>query len=462
MFAKEVYATRREALSKDVENGIILFLGNGEAPANYPDNTYKFRQDSTFLYFFGLNEPDLAATIDAETGEEILYGDDVSIDDIIWMGPQASVIQKAETVGVKKAKPLSALEEYLKKAMSEHKTVHFLPPYRYKNMITLSRLLKLPIEALRQKASEKLIKAIVSQRIIKDKWEIEEIDKACNIGYAMHYTVMQMAKPGASEQELVGVMEGIAAGQGSMVSFPVILSQHGETLHNHNHNAILAEGKLLTIDAGAERNSNYCSDFTRTLPCSGKFTTKQKEIYTIVCDCNNLAQKLSRPGVAYMEVHTAVYRLMAERLIELGLMRGDVEEATKAGAPALFMPHGLGHNMGLDVHDMEDYGEDYVGYGIAAKRSKIFGYSSLRMARKLVPGNVVTDEPGIYFIPALIEKWQKEKTCAEFINFDKLKSYYDFGGIRLEDDILITATGCRTLGAKRLPITVAEVEAAMS
>ena len=461
MFSKQIYSARRQRLAKDVAKGIILILGNSNAPANYADNCYKFRQDSNFLYFFGLNEPDYAAVIDAESGEEIIFGNDVSLDDIIWMGPQVSVAKKAASVGVKKSAPFSKLADYISAAKKAKREIHFLPPYRYHNMILLNSLLGLPIDSLKKNASVTLIKAVVAQRIIKDKLEIEEIDKACNIGYAMHYAVMSLAKIGMPEQELAGVMDGIAMQLGSMVSFATILSQHGETLHNHNHNLILTKGNLLTVDAGAESNTNYCSDNTRTMPCSGKFTTKQKEIYQIVCDANNLTMKLAKPGVAYYDVHVEVYRLIAKKMIELGLMKGDADEAVACGAPAMFMPHGLGHNMGLDVHDMEDLGEDYVGYGSVAKRSRMFGYSSLRMARKLEVGNVVTDEPGIYFIPALIEKWKKEKSSAKFFNFAKLKEYYDFGGIRLEDDILITPDGCRVLGSKRLPITVKEVEAVM-
>lgn len=461
MFDKRVYVARRKALIQDIEKGVILFLGNSESPCNYPDNCYKFRQDSSFLYFFGISDPDFAAVIDAESGEEIIFGNDVEINDIIWMGPQVSVAEKAAKVGVKKSKKFADLFKYIQKAKSEKKKIHFLPPYRSQTKILLNELLNIPIAKLKEKSSEKLIKAIVSQRLIKDKYEIAEIDEACNIGYAMHYAVMTNCKLGMVEQELAGLMDGIAITLGSMNSFATILSQHGETLHNHKHDGIITKGKLLTVDAGAENKNNYCSDFTRTIPCSGKFTTKQKEIYQIVLDCNNLAAKLAAPGVSYFDVHVQVYRLMTKRLKELGLVKGDVEEALQAGVPSLFMPHGLGHNMGLDVHDMENFGEDYVGYGESVKRDKRSGFRSLRMARKLVAGHVITNEPGIYFIPALIEKWKKEKICSQFINFKLLKEYYDFGGIRLEDDLLITPTGNRLLGAKRLPITVKEVEATM-
>lgn len=462
MFPKEVYVARRKALVQDIGKGIILLPGNSDAPANYPDNCYKFRQDSTFLYFFGIAEPDFAAVIDAETGEEILFGNDVSIDDIIWMGPQISVAERAAGIGVAKSRKLSELSDCIVAALKAGRPVHFLPPYRYKTMLLLSDMLDIPVAQLKEKASVKLIKAIVSQRIVKDKWEIEQIDDACNIGYAMHYAAFKLLKLGMVEQELVGVMEGIALSQGAVTSFSTILSQHGETLHNHIHDGIITAGKLLTIDAGVENKANYCSDFTRTLPCSGKFTAKQREIYDIVEECNNYTLSAAKSGVSYFDVHVSVYRIIAERMKALGLMKGDVDEAVAAGAPALFMPHGLGHNLGLDAHDMENFGEDYVGYGNAAKRSTMFGYSSLRMGRVLVPGNVVTDEPGIYFIPALIEKWRSENICSAFIDFGKLESYYDFGGIRLEDDLLITEDGCRLLGARRLPILAEEVEAAMA
>ena len=438
MFAKEVYTNRRNVLKTKVGSGILLFLGTGEAAVNYAGNTYRYRQDSTFNYYFGLTDPDLAAVIDLESGEEIIFGNDVDIDDIIWMGPQPLISDKAASVGVSKSFPFAELEKYVSKAKAQGRKVHFLPPYRYRNMILLMRL-------------------------IKEQCEIEEIDKACNIGYAMHFTAMKMARLGMVEQQLVGVMEGIAVAEGLMPSFPIILSQHGETLHNHNHDGILTDGKLIVIDAGAESNTNYCSDFTRTLPSSGKFTTKQKEVYDIVSAANNLALSIARPGITYTEVHQTVSRLMAQGLINLGILKGDPDEIVAAGAHSLFMPHGLGHNMGMDVHDMEDLGENYVGYDDTYKRSTQFGLGSLRMGKMLEPGHVVTDEPGIYFIPALIERWKKEGINTQFVNFPLLeKEYYDFGGIRLEDDILITEKGCRLLGSKRLPITTEDVEREMA
>lgn len=470
MFAKDVYVGRRARLIENlkgycgnsVDNGVILILGNSEAPCNYPGNCYKFRQDSTFLYFFGINEPDMAAVIDTATGEQILFGNDVDIDDIIWMGPQESVAEKAQSVGVGKSSPMSQLQSVIDKAKSQGRKVHFLPPYRNHNKILLNELLGIPVAALKENASVELIKSVVDLRIVKDQYELEEITKACNIGYAMHYTAMKMAKLGMVEQELAGLMEGIAHSQGAMTSFATILSQNGETLHNHKHHQILTEGRMIVIDAGAETNMNYCSDFTRTIPSSGKFTSQQKDIYTIVAEANNLAQAIARPGITYKEVHLAACRLIAQGLTNLGLMKGDVDEAVAAGAHALFMPHGLGHNMGLDVHDMEDYGENYVGYDDTIKRSTQFGLGSLRMARTLQPGHVITDEPGIYFIPALIDQWKAEGTNKDFINFDALDAYRNFGGIRLEDDIVITNDGCRLLGSKRLPITVEDVEREMA
>ncbi len=461
MFAKDIYVGRRAKLMEKVDKGIILLLGNSEASCNYPSNTYKFRQDSSFLYFFGLNEPDMAAVLDVESGEQILFGNDVDIDDIIWMGPQESVKEKAASVGIEKSAPMAQLNEYIGNAKKQGRKVHFLPPYRNYNKILLNSLLDIPIAALKAEASVELIKAVVDLRIIKDKYELEEIEKACNIGYAMHLTAMKMAKLGMVEQQLYGIMEGIAYSQGAMTSFPTILSQNGETLHNHKHHQILTEGRMVVIDSGAETNMNYCSDFTRTFPSSGKFTQQQKEIYQIVAAANNLAIDLARPGVSYKEVHLAACRIIAQGLNNLGILKGDVDEAVAAGAHALFMPHGLGHNMGLDVHDMEDLGENYVGYDDTIQRSTQFGLASLRMGRMLKPGHVLTVEPGIYFIPALIDKWQAEGINKEFVNFDALKDYRTFGGIRLEDDIVITENGCRLLGAKRLPITVEDVEREM-
>jgi len=458
MFDKSVYISRRKGLLEQMKDGVILLLGNSEASCNYRDNQYQFRQDSTFLYFFGLDKPDLAAVIDAETGEEIIFGDDVDIDDIIWMGPQPLIADQAADVGVAKTASFAKLVDCLKDAQRKGRTIHFLPPYRNYNKILLHQLLGVGFDEMKERASVPLIKAVISLRHAKEPCEIAEIEKACTLGYAMHVTAMKMMRVGMREQEIVGIMEGVCRSGGVMTSFPTILSQHGETLHNHNHDAILTEGRLCVIDAGVEIDSHYCSDNTRTLPTGGKFTQKQKDVYNIVLAANDYAREACRPGITYREVHLGACTIIVQGLKNLGLLHGDVDEMVDAGVQGLFMPHGLGHNMGLDVHDMEDLGEDYVGYDPGQTRAKQLGLGSLRMARKLVAGHVITDEPGIYFIPALIEKWKKEGHNAQYINFSKLESYYDFGGIRLEDDLLIMPKGARILGPARIPITVEEIE----
>ena len=464
MFAKEVYIRRRAALMAKMKEagvrGVILFVGNVEAPAQYKDNAYKFRQDSSWLYYFGLDEPRYAAVLDIDSGAECIFADDVDIDDIIWMGPQPSVASLAGSVGVGHVQPYGALDQVIKDAIKAGRTVHYLPPSRYYNTLKLMNLLGRA--RIDKGVSEPLIKAVVSMRLIKEDIEIAAIDAACDLGYEMHSVARDSIVPGIIEQDIVGKMEGVALAKGWGVSFPTILTQHGETLHNHLHDKVIEPGKLMVIDAGVEANSHYASDFTRTYPTSGKFTTRQREIYQIVCDCNNYAFSLTRPGITYREVHLATARKMLEGLSALGLVKGDLDEMVAAGIAGLFQPHGLGHNMGLDVHDMEDLGENLVGYDPDQQRAKQLGLGSLRMARRLVPGHVITDEPGIYFIPALIEKFRQEGLGGDFVNYEKLKAYYDFGGIRLEDDVLVTADGARRLGAHRLPVTPDEVEEAMA
>ena len=461
MFETSVYKNRRARLKEKVKSGLVLILGNGEAPANYTDNTYKFRQDSSFLYFFGLNQPGFAGVIDIDSGDEYLFGNDVDMDDIIWMGPQPSVKDMAARAGVSKTAPFARLADCMKTAISQGRRIHFLPPYRFRNMLLLEELLGIRPALVKNYASLELIKAVVDLRSVKEPCEIEEITKACNIGYEMHTAAMRNCKPGDKEQYIAGLIEGIAASYGSMVSFPVILSQNGETLHNHDHSQILQEGRMMLTDAGAEEVSHYCSDFTRTVPVGGKFLTRQKEVYNIVLAANNKAIEIAKPGVTYQYVHLEVCKVLAQGLKDLGLMKGDVNEAVAAGAHALFMPHGLGHMMGLDVHDMEDLGQIYVGYDDETRPIDQFGTSSLRMGRRLQEGFVITDEPGCYFIPALIDQWRAQGMHKEFLNYDKIETFKDFGGIRLEDDILIIPGGSRFLGDKRTPITVEEVEEIM-
>ena len=469
MFSKDVYARRRQTLvakmadsAAEGKRGIALFIGNTEAPAQYKDNCYKFRQDSTWLYFFGIDQPLYAAIIDLDNGNETVFANDVEIGDIIWMGPQPSVASVAASVGVEKSAPYTDLNAAVAKVLAEGRPVHFVKPSRYYNTMKIASLLGCGTDEVAGRFSLALTKAIISMRLVKEDCEIEVIDDACNLGYEMHTVARNSIVPGITEQEIVGKMDGVTLSKGWGVSFPTILTQHGETLHNHLHDKIIEPGKLMVIDAGAESNVHYASDFTRTYPTSGKFTAKQREIYQIVCDCNEFAFSMTRPGISYREVHLKTMHLMLEELRALDIVRGDVQDMVEAGIAGLFMPHGLGHNMGLDVHDMEDYGENYVGYDDDQRRSPQLGLGSLRMARKLVPGNVITDEPGIYFIPALIEKWKSEKTDQGFVNYQKLESYYDFGGIRLEDDVLVTADGARRLGKERLPISPDDVEAAMA
>lgn len=462
MFETSVYKNRRKKLMEKMSGGLVLILGNGEAPANYTDNTYKFRQDSSFSYFFGLNLPGFAGVLDVDAGKEYIFGNDVDIDDIIWMGPQPLVKDMAAKVGVETTFLFPELAVCLKEAISKGRRIHFLPPYRFRNVVLLEDLLGIHHSLIKNYASLELIQAVVSLRSVKEPCEIEEITKACNIGYEMHTAAMRHCKPGVKEQYIAGLIEGIAASYGSMVSFPVIMSQNGETLHNHDHSQILQEGRMMLTDAGAETVMNYCSDFTRTVPVGGKFTSRQKDIYNIVLACNNEAIQLARPGVTYQYVHLEVCKVLAQGLKDLGLMKGDVQEAVAAGAHALFMPHGLGHMMGLDVHDMEDLGQVYVGYDDEVRPIRQFGTSSLRMGRRLQEGFVITDEPGCYFIPALIDQWKQQGLHKDFLVYDRIESFKDFGGIRLEDDILITAEGSRFLGDKRTPITVEEVEEIMS
>ncbi|MDL2222890.1 aminopeptidase P N-terminal domain-containing protein [Bacteroidales bacterium OttesenSCG-928-M11] len=458
MFSKEVYVKRREELKKLVNSGIVLLLGNGEAPLNYSGNTYSFRQDSSFLYFVGLDTPDLAYILDIDNNKEYLIGDELTIDDIIWMGNLPSLKDRAAEVGIQSVVPTSELTNLLK----GNRTVHYLKPYRYRNQMMIAELLnKNNREQVVNEYSIELTKAVIKLRLIKSPEEILELEDAGRIGYAMHITAMKMCQPGVSEREIAGMIEGVAISAGNRVSFATILSMNGQTLHNHDHSGILAPGRLMLTDAGAENVNYYASDFTRTTPVGGNYTQKQKEIHNIVLQALNESVAMACPGIKYKAVHRNAYKVIFEGLRAIGLVKGDTEEALNAGVPGLFMPHGLGHAMGLDVHDMEDLGETFVGYDEDTQRDTMFGYRSLRFGKQLEPGHVLTVEPGIYFVPQLIQKWEAEGINSEFINYNKVKEYLDFGGIRLEDDILITDTGCRFVYNKRLPITPEEIENAV-
>lgn len=460
MFKTETYIARRQQLKQLVNSGIILIFGNNESPCNFPANGYyPFRQDSSFLYYFGQQRDGLVGVIDVDNDTETLIGDDIDIEDIVWYGSVESVKMMAEQVGVSNSSPMKALQGICAEALAKRRKIHFLPPYRYDIKLQLFDLLGIHPNQQKQEASMELIRAVVKMRSTKTAEEVEELERAAVIGYKMHTTAMRLTKPGVTEKFIAGQVDGTAHSYGSMVSFPTIFTQHGEILHGSPSPAPLEAGRLVLCDAGAETVNNYCSDNTRTMPVSGKFTQRQLEIYSIVEACHDYALEVAKPGVKWMDVHFAVCRLMTDRLKELGLMKGDAEEAVRAGAHAMFLPHGLGHMMGMDVHDMEALDQINVGFDEETRPNlEQFGTNCLRMGRRLEEGFVVTDEPGIYFIPALIDEWKANGHCAEFLNFDKLETYKDFGGIRIEDDVLITKDGCRFLGKDRIPYHAKDVE----
>ncbi len=460
MFDKATYVGRRAKLKELVKDGIIILFGNNESPCNYPSNGYyPFRQDSTFLYYFGLNRDGLVGVIDIDNDIETLVGNDIDIEDIVWYGSVNSVHDMAESVGVKNTVPMKSLKTICNDAIRQKRRIHFLPPYRHDIKIQIFSLLGIHPVQQKEAASMDLINAVIKMRSVKEQQEIEELERAAVIGYKMHTTAMRLTKPGVTEKYIGGQVDGVALSHGAMTSFPTIFSQHGEIMHGNPSMAELESGRLVLCDSGAETINNYCSDNTRTYPVNGKFTQRQLEIYSIVEACHDYVLDVAKPGVKYMDVHFAVCRLMTDRLKELGLMKGDTEEAVAAGAHAMFLPHGLGHMMGMDVHDMENLDQINVGFDEETRpRLDQFGTNCLRMGRRLEEGFVVTDEPGIYFIPALIDDWKASGHCAEFLNFDMLETYKDFGGIRIEDDVLITKDGCRFIGKDRIPYHPQEVE----
>lgn len=464
MFTKKTYVERREELKKLVGNGVIVLFGNNESPCNYPANGYyPFRQDSSFLYYFGIQEIGLIGVIDCESGEEWLLGNDVEVEDIVWYGSVPTISDLAETVGVKNSAPFKKIEDIVKDAQSKGRKVHFLPPYRHDTMILMMDLLGIHPSKQKEAASLELINAVVKMRSTKTQEEIEELERAAVIGYEMHTKAMRMIRPGRTEKYIAGLVDGVAMSLGSHHSFATIFSQHGEIMHGAPSMTPLEDGRLVLCDCGGETINHYCSDNTRTMPVNGKYTTRQKDIYDIVDECHDLALGVAKPGVKYFDVHMAVCRQMTVRLKELGLMKGDVDEAVAQGAHAMFLPHGLGHMMGMDVHDMEGLGQIHVGFDAETRPNlEQFGTNCLRMGRRLEEGFVITDEPGIYFIPALIDDWKASGHCKDFINFDLLETYKDFGGIRIEDDLLITKDGCRFLGEKRIPYHTEDVERYMA
>ena len=462
MFSKETYIRRRAELKRLVGRGIVVLFGNNEAPCNYPSNSYApMRQDSTFLYYFGQHRDGLVGVIDIDRDEEWLLGNDIDVEDIVWMGFTPSVSDLAAEVGIAKTAPMAALAKMVGSPSAAH-PVHFLPPYRHDTMIQLMDLLGIHPSRQREAASLPLIQAVVKMRAVKEQQEIDAIDRACDVGYAMHTTAQRLVKPGVTERFIGGQVDGIARSLASGVSFATIFSQHGEIMHGAPSAAPLEPGRLVLCDAGCELD-DYCSDHTRTMPVNGTFTQRQRDIYSIVEACHDYVLQVAKPGVKYMDVHFAVCRMMTEKLKELGLMKGNTDDALQAGAHAMFLPHGLGHMMGMDVHDMEGLGQTYVGFDDETRPNlEQFGTNCLRMGRRLQQGFVVTDEPGIYFIPALIDEWRAKEHCRDFLNYDMLEQYKDFGGIRIEDDVLITREGCRFLGRQRIPYHPDELEAFMA
>ena len=460
MFSKETYINRRAELKKLVGNGIVILFGNNESPCNYPANAYyPFRQDSSFLYYFGQKRDGLVGVIDIDNDCEMLIGNDIDIEDIVWYGSVDCVVDLAAQVGVSKSAPMKELKAICDKASGLGRKIHFLPPYRFDTKIQIFDLLGIHPDRQKAAASMELIKAVVKMRSTKTTEEIEELERAAEIGYKMHTTAMKLTRPGVTEKFIGGQVDGIANSYGAMVSFATIFSQHGEIMHGNPSMAELEAGRLVLCDAGAETINHYCSDNTRTYPVNGRFTQRQLDIYSIVEECHDYVLDVAKPGVKYMDVHFAVCRLMTERLKALGLMKGDTEEAVRAGAHAMFLPHGLGHMMGMDVHDMEGLDQINVGFDEETRPNlEQFGTNCLRMGRRLEEGFVVTDEPGIYFIPALIDEWKASGHCKEFINFDLLETYKDFGGIRIEDDVLIAKDGCRFIGKNRIPYHPKDVE----
>ena len=458
MFPASTYIERRKRLKDELQSGILLFLGNEQSSINYPDNEYAFRQDSSFLYYWGIDLPGLAAIIDIDQNRETVFGRDLTIEDIIWSGPQMTLEEHCLAAGVEDKRSPDQLEAILREAVQKNRNIHLLPQYRPENLIRIQHLLGLDVAATNQYISPSFIKAVVAQRSIKSAEEIREIEAALDVTHDMQTLAMKISRPGMSEKEVVGAIAGLAYSRtGSMLAYPIIFTTRGQILHNPHHKNLMQTNDLVINDCGCESPMHYASDITRTFPIGGKFTDRQKEIYSIVLNAQIKAVESVRPGIEYREIHISAARNLTMDLIELGLMKGDPDEAVAAGAHALFNPAGLGHMLGLDVHDMEDLGEDYVGYTDTIRRNPQFGINRLRLARKLESGFVITVEPGMYFIPELIDQWKAEKRFEEFIDYTRVETYRNFGGIRIEDDVLVVDEGRQVLG-RPVPKSIAEVE----
>ena len=458
MFAADTYTTRRARLSASMPSGLLLFLGTDDSPMNYTDNTYHFRQDSTWLYYFGVAQPGLAAVIDLDAGRTLVFGDDLGLDAIVWTGPQPSVAELAARAGVTETAAASALAAAISAARAGGRAIHYLPPYRGEHRLKIAALLGLSPEQTDTQASLDFVRAVVAMRVYKSDEEVAEIERAVDTTVDMHLAGMAMARPGLRESDIAAKVTEIALAAGGGLSFPVIATIHGETLHNHFHGHTLKSGDLFLLDAGAETAMGYAGDLTSTFPVDRTFTSRQRDVYQIVLDAHLAAVAAVKPGRPMREIHLLACRTLAEGLKGLGLMKGDLDDAVAQGAHAMFFQCGLGHMMGMDVHDMENLGEVWVGYEGQPKSTQ-FGLKSLRLARPLEPGFVITIEPGLYFIPELIRRWKAEGKFRDFIDYGRLDTFADFGGARIEEDLLVTADGHRILGKPR-PRTIAEVEAA--
>ena len=460
MFSKETYTERRKTLAASVSGGIILLPGNEESPMNYTDNTYHFRQDSTFLYYFGVDQPSLTGIIDADSGQSFLFGDELTIEMIVWTGVLPSLVSLGEQVGVDQLLASSELQALLRGAMTAKRPIHFLNPYRTDILLKISAWLGVAHPKVADLNSLELTKAVVAQREIKTEEEIAELDRAVNITADMHLAAMRFARPGMRESEVDAKVAEVALSANGNLAFPIIATINGQTLHNHYHGNTIRSGDLFLLDAGAETENHYGGDLSSTFPVDPEFTSLQKEIYQLSLDAHMAAVSMLKPGTLFKDVHLTACRSIFEGLKSFGLTTGDTDEAVEAGAHALFFPCGTGHMMGLDIHDMENLGEQWVGYDGVPKSTQ-FGLKSLRLGKELRPGYVMTVEPGIYFIPELIDQWKTEAYHSQFLNYKEIEKFRNFGGLRNEEDFLITEKGARRLG-KALPLTIEGVEALRS
>lgn len=456
MFTSKTYIDRREVLKKSLKSGLVLFLGHDDTPMNYKDNPYHFRQDSTFLYYFGISNGSLAGVIDLDSDKDIIFGDDSSIEDVVFMGPLPTIKERAALCGITDTRPYLKLNNYIENALNKKQPIHFIPLYRAESKIKLMELTAIMPKDAEASASIDLVNAIIKQREFKTNEEIQQIEKAVNVTVDMHIAAMRIAKAGMTEAEVAAEVNRVALAANGNISFPIIATINGQILHNHHHGNTLKEGDLFLLDAGYENEMCYGGDLSSTFPISKTFTSKQKDIYNITLDAHKASINALGVGVPFHNAHIAAAKAITEGMKSLGLLKGNTDDIVETGAYAVFFQCGVGHMMGLDIHDMENYGEVHVGYE-GKPKSTLFGYKSLRLAKPLYPGHVFTIEPGIYFIPELMDLWEGESRFKEFINYDKLKSYRNFGGIRNEEDLVMTTDGAKILGKKN-PITVEEIE----